>query len=186
MRKLIFSINISVDSYCDHTLFNPDDEVLDYFTNLMRESGTLLYGRKTYELMVPYWPEIAKNKAGNSKAENEFAQAFAEVPQIVAVSKTLNRPASANTMILRGNLKEEIQKLKSQPGKSISTGGVNFPTELLELGLIDEFRLVVHPAFAGRGRRMFDGVNLKENLNLNLIESHTFKSGVIAHRYLKK
>lgn len=185
MRKLIFAINVTADGYCDHTLGNPDDEVLDYFTKLMRESGTLLYGRKTYELMVPYWPEVVKNRSAGSKAENEFAEAFCAVPQIAVVSKTLKEVEGANTTVIRGNLKEEIQKLKGQPGKSISTGGVSFPSELLKLGLIDEIRLVVLPIIAGRGRRLFDGANLEKKLELKLSGSQVFASGCVALHYVK-
>jgi dihydrofolate reductase len=186
MRNLIFAINITADGYCDHTLCNPDDEVVDYFTRLMQEAGVLLYGRKTYELMFPYWPEVAKNPSGHSVTDIEFAQAFVGVPEIVVASKTLNLPERAKTKILRGNLKDEIQKLKSEPGKSISTGGVSFPSELLELGLIDEIRLVVHPVIAGSGRRLFDGASLKEKLDLKLVESHVFRSGAVALHYLKQ
>ena len=73
-------------------MFNPDDEVLDYFTRLTRDADVLLYGRKTFELMVPFWPDIANDKSGQTKAENEFAQAFASVPQIIVFSKTLSGP----------------------------------------------------------------------------------------------
>jgi hypothetical protein len=76
VRKVIFAINTTLDGCCDHTKGIPDDELYPYYTNLLREVGLLAYGRKTYELMVPYWPDIAKNHSGGSQGENDFAQAF--------------------------------------------------------------------------------------------------------------
>ena len=67
MRNLIFAINITLDGCCDHTKFNPDDETLEYFTHLTRDADTFLYGRKTYQLMVPYWPDVAKDPSGRQK-----------------------------------------------------------------------------------------------------------------------
>jgi dihydrofolate reductase len=183
MSNLVFAINISADGCCDHTAFNPGDDVLDYFTRLTREADVQLYGRKTYELMVPYWPDVAKNPAGQSPGELEFAQAFISIPRMVVFSSTLEKAEGKNTTILRGPLKDEVQNLKSGPGKMILTGGVTLPSELLELGLIDEIRLVVHPAIAGKGRRLFDGVDLQEKPRLKLLDSHIFKSGSVALRY---
>jgi dihydrofolate reductase len=83
MRKLIYAINISIDGCCDHTKTVADEEVLDYYTQqLVRDADLLVYGRKTYQLMVPYWPEIAKNQS-ETKAEIEFAQAFDSSNKIV-------------------------------------------------------------------------------------------------------
>jgi dihydrofolate reductase len=183
MRKIIFAINVTTDGCCDHTVFNPDDEVLDYFTRLTREAGILLYGRKTYELMVPYWPDVAKNHSGPEDGDSKFAEAFAAVPAIVVVSKSLKHVDAPNTTLLQSNLREEVQKLKQHPGKNILTGGVALPTDLLELGLIDELHFVVHPILSGKGRRLFDEAILKEKLNLTLIKSHLFNSGCVALHY---
>src|SRR5687768_16690306 len=106
MRNLIFGINVTLDGCCDHTKGVPDKEVHDYFARLTRDADVLLYGRKTYELMVPFWPDIAKKPTGD-KEMDEFAQAFVSVPQIVVVSKTLNG-AGDNTRIVRSNLQGEI------------------------------------------------------------------------------
>jgi dihydrofolate reductase len=185
MRTVVFAINVSADGCCDHAMFNPDDEVLDYFTRLTQDADVLLYGRKTYELMVPYWPEIARNQAGQSQGDIEFAQAFASVPRIVVFSKTLSGSQGEKTTIIRANPRDEIQKLKQGQGGNILTGGVSLPGELLELGLIDEVRLVVHPVITGKGRRLFDSVNLPETLQFKCTEPRVFKSGCVALRYLK-
>ena len=184
MRKLIFSINTTLDGCVDHTMGTPDDEMMAYFTQLTREADTLVYGRKTYELMVPYWPDVAKTREGNP-ADVEFADAFDAIEKLIVFSTTLTIPEGGKATIARGDLTEEILKLKQQPGKNIFTGGVNLPRQLAELGLIDEYHLVVHPTIAGTGVRLFDGIDLPQLLRLKLEEWVRFKSGCVALRYVK-
>jgi dihydrofolate reductase len=187
MRKLIYTINITLDGCCEHTKMVPpdeDEEVMAYYTQLVRDAD-LCYGRKTYQLMVPYWPEIAKNQT-DTKAEIEFAQAFDAANKIV-FSRSLESAESRNTRIVRGNLHDEIVKLKQEQGKHIYVGGVDLPSQLIELGLVDEFRFAVAPVLAGEGRRLLEGASRQENLQLRLAESRVFKkSGWIALRYLKQ
>jgi dihydrofolate reductase len=187
MRKLIYAINLSLDGCCDHTKFNPPpgDEVLEHYTRLLRDdAGVLVYGRKTYQLMVPYWPDIAKSQS-ETKADIEFAQTFVSKKKIV-FSRSLASAEDGNTRIVRTNLHDEILKLKQEPGKDILVGGVDIPSQLIELGLVDEYRFVVAPVFAGAGRRLLEGVSLRERLQLKLVESKIFKSGYVALRYLKQ
>jgi dihydrofolate reductase len=186
MRNLIFAINLTLDGCCDHTKFFPDEETMEYFTRLVRDADTFLYGRKTYELMVPYWPDVAKDPSGDRKADYEYAQAFVAVDKMVVFSRTLDKAEGKNTSIIRTSLPDEINKLKQEQGKAILTGGVTIPSQLVELDLIDEYRFVIHPIVAGEGRRLFDGVNLQEKLRLKLVESKVFKSGAVALRYLKQ
>jgi dihydrofolate reductase len=184
MRKLIYTINITIDGCCDHTKMVPNEELFDYSIQLVREAD-LLYGRKTYQLMVPYWPEIAKNPS-ESKADREFAQAFDSANKIV-FSRSLESAEGRNTRIVRGNLRDEIIKLKQEQGKNIYVGGVDLPSQLIALGLVDEYLFVVAPILAGEGRRLLEGVSLPEKLQLRLVDSHVFKkSGWIALRYLKQ
>ena len=186
MRKLIFTINTTLDGSVDHTKFNPDEETMEYFTHLTREAGTFLYGRKTYQLMYPYWPDVAKNHSGQTKVDIEFAQAFVAVGNIVVFSRSLDKAEEKNTRIVRNNLRDEILKLKQEEGKDIHTGGVNLASQLAALGLIDEYRFVVHPIVVGEGTRLFEGISLEEKLQLKLVESTVFKSGGVALRYLKQ
>ena len=186
MRKLIFAINTTLNGCCDHTKFNADEETLDYFTRLTRETDTFVYGRKTYQLMVPYWPDIAMNPSGETKSDVEFAQAFVSVRKIIVFSKTLDKAEGKNTEIVRTSLKDEILKLKQEQGKSILTGGVDIPSQLIQLGLGDEYRFVIFPVFGGEGRRLLEDINLQEKSQLKLAEAKTFKSGSIALRYLKQ
>ena len=185
MRNLIFAINVTLDGCCDHTKLNADEEVHQYFTDLMRDVDLLVYGRKTYELMVPFWPDVAKNESGQTKAMNDFAQAF-DSKQLIVFSQSLDTAEGKNTRIVRGNLQDEILKLKQEQGKDILTGGVSLPSQLIELGLVDEYLFVVHPLVVGEGRRLLDGTSLPERLQLQLVESKVFKSGGIALRYLKQ
>ena len=184
MRNVIFAINITLDGCCDHTKQFVDEEKLEYFTHLTREVDVQVFGRKTYQLMVPYWPEILKNQS-ETKADTEFARAFVSTNKIV-FSRSLDSVEDRNTRIVRGNLRDEILKLKQEQGQNILVGGVDIPSQLTELGLIDEYRFVVQPIIAGEGRRLFDGVNLPKKCQLKLVESKTFKSGCVGLRYLKQ
>ena len=184
MRNVIYAINITLDGCCDHTKFNPDEEDFEHYTRLMRDVDLLVYGRKTYQLMVPYWPDVAKDPS-STKADKEFAQAFDSKKHLV-FSRTLDSVEGKNTRIVRTNLHDEMVKLKQEPGKDILVGGVDIPSQLTDLGLIDEYRFVVMPILAGEGRRLLEGVSLRERLQLKLVESKTFKSGCVALRYLKQ
>jgi dihydrofolate reductase len=184
MRNIIFAINITLDGCCDHTKQIGDEETHEYFTHLMRDVDLLVFGRKTYQLMVPFWPEVAKNQS-MTKASNEFAQTFDSINKIV-FSRSLDSAEDKNTRIVRTNLHDEILKLKQEEGKNILVGGVSIPSQLIELGLVDEYRFVVSPIVAGEGRRLLEGVSLRESLQLKLVESKIFKSGCVALRYLKQ
>jgi dihydrofolate reductase len=183
MRKVIFAINITLDGCCDHTKMIADDEVHEYFTQLLREADALVYGRKTYQLMVPFWPDVAKSQSGETKAINEFAQAFDSVGEIIVFSQSLDRAEGKNTRIVRARPQEEILRLKQGEGKNILLGGVNIPSQLIGHGLIDEFRIVIHPVVAGQGRRLFESISLPDSLPLKLAESRRLKLGHIALRY---
>jgi dihydrofolate reductase len=183
MRKLIYAINFTLDGCCDHTKVTPEEEVFDYYIRLVREADLFVYGRKTYQLMVPYWPDIAKNPAGEKKSDVEFAQAF-DSKKMVVFSRSL-APAEGKTRIVRTNLKDEILKLKQEPGNYILTGGVAIPEQLIELGLVDEFRFLVMPTLAGKGRRLLDGASLREAFRLKLVESKVYKSGSVLLHYVK-
>jgi len=183
MRNVIYAINITLDGCCDHTKTIADEKLLEHYSRLLREVDLLVYGRKTYQLMVPYWPDVAKDQS-TTKAEKEFARTFDSINKIV-FSQSLDS-AEGNTRIVRTKLQDEILKLKQEQGKNILVGGVNIPSQLIELGLVDEYRFVVQPIVAGEGRRLLEDVRLPEELQLKLVESKPFESGCIALRYLKQ
>jgi dihydrofolate reductase len=184
MRKVIYAINITLDGCCDHTKQSVDEEKLEYFTHLTREADLQVFGRKTYQLMVPYWPDVLNDQSA-TKADKEFAQAFVSNNKVV-FSRSLDSAKDKNTRIVRTNLGDEILKLKQEQGKDILVGGVDIPSQLIQLGLVDEFRFVVGPIVAGEGRRLFEGVSQPEKVRLKLVESKIFKSGSVLLRYLKQ
>ena len=184
MRNVIYAINMSLDGCCDHSKLDGNDEIHEYYAQLLQEVDLLVFGRKTYQLMVPFWPDVAKNHSGLTKAMNDFAQAF-DARKIIVFSQSLDSAEGENTRIVRTNLQEEILKLKQEEGKSILVGGVDIPSQLIELGLVDEYLFVVQPLIVGEGRRLLDGVSLPEKLQLRLVESKIFESGCVALRYLK-
>jgi dihydrofolate reductase len=184
MRNVIYAITVTLDGCFDHTLGIPDEEVLEYYTNLVRDADLLVFGRKTYELMVPYWPDIAKSHS-ETKEENEFADAFVSKNKIV-FSRSLESAEDKNTRIVRAKPQDEILKLKQEQGKNILVGGVDIPSQLIALGLVDEYRFVVSPIIAGEGRRLLEGISLAEKSQLKLVESKVFKkSGSVLLHYLK-
>lgn len=180
MRNVVFAINITIDGSSGHETGIVDDELHEYFTGLVRESGVEIFGRNTYNLMYPYWHEVAVNQS-ESPVINEFAHAYDAIPKIV-FSTTLKNVEWNNTTLLRSNLKEEIIKLKQQPGKNVFVGGLNIAAQVEQWGLIDEYHFVVHPIIAGKGPRLFEAVNIR---TLKLVGSRTFRSGVVALHYKK-
>ncbi len=188
MRNVIYAINISLDGCCDHTKLVANDETHEYFMQLLRDADLFVYGRKTYQLMVPYWPDVAKDPSA-SKADRDFAQAFESANKVV-FSQSLDdaeaKKGDKNARVVRTNLRDEILKLKQEPGKNILAGGVDIPSQLIKLGLVDECRFVVQPILAGEGRRLLEGVNLPEKVQLKLVEIKPFESGCVALRYLKQ
>ncbi len=184
MRKVMFAMNISIDGCYDHTQISPpDEELMEYFVRLMQDTGVIVYGRKTYELMVPYWPEIAESRDG-SPDELAFANVMTPIPKIV-LSKTLKN-VPENTRIVSENPEELIRELKQQSGKKIAFSSASLLPRMLTAGLIDELLLVVHPVLVGDHKRLFDNFILPENHNFKLEHTQLFKSGVIALEYHKK
>ncbi|HJW28816.1 MAG TPA: hypothetical protein VJ508_06140, partial [Saprospiraceae bacterium] len=113
MRKVVFGINITTDGFCSHTDMVADEELHEYFTRLLRDASLLLFGRTTYQLMVPYWPDVAKSQS-ETEATNEFARVFDSLDKVV-FSTTLKHVEGINTRIVRSNVAEEVLALKQQP-----------------------------------------------------------------------
>ena len=183
MRQVVFAINITTDGYCNHTDMIADEEMHEYFTRLLRNASLLLIGRITYQLMVPYWPDVARNPS-ETKATHEFARVFDSLDKVV-FSTTLKHVGGNNTRIARANLAEEVLALKQQPGKDICVSGLSIASQLSERGLIDEYRFVVHPVVAGKGPRLFETVKPQDRLLLDFMGSETFQSGIVALHYRK-
>jgi dihydrofolate reductase len=182
MGKLILSINMSLDGFADHTIFasTADDELHDFYSGLLDITDTVLFGRATYQLMEGYWPRAHDNPHA-TKSTLDFADKYNAIPKIV-FSRTLQKAEWNNTRLSTTNMVDEVTNLRQRPGRYISLSGINVSQQFMRLGLIDEYWLVVHPIIAGKGKRLFDGLN--EKIVLKLVDTQVFKSGVAVLHYL--
>jgi dihydrofolate reductase len=181
MRKLIATINMTLDGFCDHTAISADGigEIHEHFNELLRNAGIFIYGRITYQLMESYWPSVVKDPTGN-KPTDEFAVLIDNIPKIV-FSRTLKNVAWKNTTLKNEVIKEEILELKQQAGQNIFVGSPGLIVALTRLGLIDEYHLVVHPLVLGSGLPLFR--DIKDRIDLKLLKTKTFGGGAIALYY---
>jgi len=179
MRKLIAAINMTLDGFCDHTSMIPDDDILQHYNELLSNSDALIYGRITYQLMESYWPVIVKNPTGNQPTD-DFAVLIDDIPKIV-YSHKLENVDWKNTILKREVIKEEVLELKQQPGKNMLAGSRSLIVTLMQLDLIDELQLCVHPVILGNGLPLFENIN--HRINLNLIKTKTFGCGSVIHYY---
>jgi dihydrofolate reductase len=178
MRKVIAAINMTVDGVCDHRQGIADDELHQHYSDLIRGGGVILYGRKTYQLME-YWRTVLENPTGN-KSNDEFAEAIDNIPKIV-FSRTLENVDWETASLSKKELREEITGLKQEAGRDIMIGSRSLIVQGLNLGLVDEFQLCIHPMIAGEGLLLFDEIDKKVNLKLTNIKR--FGSGAIILYY---
>jgi dihydrofolate reductase len=170
MRKLIAAINMTLDGFCDHTAVTPDEEVHQHYTDLLRNAGDIIYGRVTYQLMENYWPTLVKKPSGN-KSMDEFALAIDNIPKIV-FSHTLKGVEWKTAKLAKRDLKEEVLELRQKAGKDILVGSPGLIISLMNLHLIDELQLCVHPVIAGKGLPLFK--NISDRIDLKLLKTKTF------------
>ena len=172
---------MTVDGNCDHTAGIPDEEMHQHYAELMGQGDAILYGRITYQLME-FWRTLLENPS-EEKTMNDFAEAIDKIPKIV-FSRTLKNVEWESATIAQRDLKDEILELKSQPGKYIFVGSRSLIIQLLNLGLIDEFQLCIHPVVAGKGLPLFENIN--ERIVFNLVKNKTFKGGAVILYYQMK
>jgi dihydrofolate reductase len=178
MRKVIAAINVTLDGFCDHTAIIPDDEMHNHYTELIKSGGTILYGRITYQLME-FWKPFVEKPSGN-KSMDEFAIAIDNISKIV-FSHTIKDVNWGNTRLAKSDLKEEIFELRQHPDKDILIGSRSLIMECLNLKLIDELQLFVHPVIIGKGLPLFQNINGR--INLKLIRTKTFGGGAVILYY---
>ena len=179
MRKLTAVMNMTLDGYCDHTAMIADEEIHEHYNDLLRNTGTLIYGRITYQLMESYWPTVVKNPTGN-KPMDDFAVLIDNISKIV-FSRTLKSVDWKNTELKKDIVREEILKLKQQPGKDIGVGSPGLIVAFAKLDLIDEYQLSIHPTIVGSGLVLFKNIN--DRIDLKLIKTKTFGCGAVTHYY---
>jgi dihydrofolate reductase len=182
MRKLIYSMGVSLDGFIagpdgEIDWSAPDEELHRFHNQQTRELGAQLCGRRLYEVML-YW-ETADQNPSAPEHELEFARIWKDTPKIV-FSKTLEK-VEGNARLVRDNVAEEVAGLKEQPGQDLAVGGAGLASTLMELGLIDDFRLFVKPVVLGGGTRYFPALDAR--IDLELVETRTFGSRVVYVRY---
>jgi dihydrofolate reductase len=178
MRPLRYSINVTLDGCCDHRVGIADEDIHNHAVENIDRADALLLGRVTYEMMEEAWRGPAPADTRPDWQE-PFARKIDAAKKYV-VSSTLDR-VDWNAELVRGDLGKAVQRLKSESGKGLLVGGVTLPLALAELGLIDEYELVVHPRLVGHGPTLFAG--LSKLIDLKLVSRLEFGSGAVAMRY---
>jgi dihydrofolate reductase len=182
MRPLRYSINVTLDGCCDHRAIVPDEEMHNHAAANLARADALVFGRVTYEMMEEAWRPSAEAGVRPDWMDpwmEPFAQTI-HVAKKYVVSNTLDR-VEWNAELLRGDLGDAVRRLKSESGEGLLTGGVTLPLALAEMGLIDEYELVVHPRVAGHGPTLLAG--LSKPLDLRLVDRLELGSGAVAMRY---
>jgi dihydrofolate reductase len=182
MRKLVLMMSVSLDGFIEgpdreidwHMV---DDELHRHFNQQLAAMGAFLSGRVTYELMAGFWP-TADTDPSSTGPMVEFAGIWRDKPKLV-FSRTLER-ADWNAAVVRDVVPSEILDLKAQPGGDLVLGGADLAAAFMRADLIDEYRVYVHPVVIGGGRPLFPA---DVRIDLRLVETRTFGSGVVLLRY---
>jgi len=185
MRKIIYWVHASIDGHIagpngefDWPAVGP--ELFAYSDRMNEQVDTLLYGRAVWEMMAAYWPTADADPETTDDHARGFAPFWRATPKVV-VSRTLEE-AGWNARVIGKNLAEEITDLKARPGKDILlTGGAEVAASLTDLGLLDDYRIVIHPVVLGGGPRLF--LEPKDRIGMRLTDSRTFDSQTVLLRY---
>ena len=181
MGLLIFSINVTLDGCVDHREGIADDETHAFFTGLMDESGAMLWGRVTYEMMESHWPAVARGDTEAPPAMREWAVKLEAKPKYVVSSTRKNFPWT-NSHHIAEDLRTGVQKLKDATPAGVLLGSGKLATELDRLGLIDEYKFLLQPRIAGHGPTLYEG-GLADTRKLELVSARPFRCGAIAMHY---
>lgn len=183
MRKVIFALSHSLDGFIESADGRldwaiVDEEIHRHFNALEDSIDIQLYGRRLYETMVAHWPTADKDPTAPDY-EVEYARIWQSKERIV-FSNTLTQ-VDESSRLFSGDIATEIAKLKEQPGKDMVVGGPTLAATFMRLGLIDEYRVYIHPVILGGGKPMFGP--LDNRIDLRLVETHTFNSGIVLLKY---
>lgn len=179
MGRLIYTLNVSLDGFVetpDHSpaWATPDDELFTWFSDRTRELDASIYGRRLYEVMAAYWPTGASDPAA-TEPMRDFARIWNAMPKVV-FSTTLTT-VEWNSRLVRGDVAEELARLRQEFQGDLGVGGPTLAAEFIRRGLVDEYRLVVHPVVLGAGTPHFPPLDSPNPVRL--IETRTFRSGVV-------
>ncbi|MFI9639769.1 dihydrofolate reductase family protein [Micromonospora sp. NPDC051925] len=183
MRKVILWMSISLDGYFegpDHEIgwHLVDEELHAYFNAELAGMGAFLEGRRSYELMSAFWP-TADADPTNPPTMREFAGIWRTTPKIV-YSRTLTH-VDDNATLVRDVDPDEVAALKARPGGDMVVGGAELAAAFRRLGLVDEYRIFVHPVLIGRGNPLFPPSDIHDDLRL--VETRVFGNGVVMLRH---
>jgi dihydrofolate reductase len=181
MGLLTFSLNVTLDGCTDHREGIADDETHAFFTRLMNDSGAMLWGRTTYEMMESYWPAIARGDVAAPPAVREWAVKLEIKPKYV-VSSTRSNVPWANSHHIAGDVRSGVQKLKDATPAGVLLGSGKLAAELDRLALIDEYRVLVHPRIAGHGPTLYQR-GLPGTRRLELVSATPLGNGSVAMHY---
>lgn len=187
MRKLVLFLHASLDGFVEGpngemdigwVSYDPDLE--NHANEILSTADTVIWGRGTYQMMHSYWPSVSSNPSA-TQHERNHAEWIEKTAKIV-FSTTLEKVEWNNSRLLKEDVEEEIITLKQQPGKDmVILGSPRLAHQLMQLDLIDEYKITVSPVLIGNGLPLFQG--LREKINLKLIENKTFNSGAIGLVY---
>jgi dihydrofolate reductase len=183
MPPIIFAMSMSLDGFIEDPRGSldwagPDETLHRHFNELERSTGTMLYGRRLYEIMSAFWPTADEDPAAPDFVK-EYARIWRAKPRVV-FSHTL-QSVGHNSRLVRDDLAGEVARLKAQPGGDLTVGGAGLAASLMRLGLIDEYQVYVHPVLLGGGKPMFEA--LPHSIPLTLLETRTFPGGVLMMKY---
>ena len=178
MRKVIAAINMTINGNCDHRAGLADDQLHQHYTDLLNQSGVILYGRSTY-LLMQYWQTLLENPSGQASMD-DFAQSIDRIPKLV-FSHTLQDTGWASAALADQAPADTVRKLKELPGKDILIGSRSLIMQLLHNQLIDEFQLCLHPLLEGNGLNLFE--DLQDRIIFKLNQTKALPSGAIVLYY---
>lgn len=181
MGILTFSMNVTVDGCVDHQEGIADDETHELFTQLLADSGAMLWGRVTYELMESYWPAVARGDEEAPPAIRAWAVELEAKPKYVVSSTRHDFPWN-NSHRISGDLRAGVQALKDATPNGVLLGSGQLATELDRLDLIDEYRFLLQPRIVGHGPTLYAG-GLPRTRRLELVSTRPLRNGTIALHY---
>ncbi|HEX4298582.1 MAG TPA: dihydrofolate reductase family protein [Devosia sp.] len=186
MRKLIYSISVSLDGYINDARgslnwVRVDEEYHRFANEQMRETGLSIYGTRMWQTMT-YW-DTAEDQPGHPEFMYEFARLWKPAPKLVFSHSLADADMRAGAQLRRDGLIEEVTRLKSEPGKPIAVSGATLASALLDAGLVDELQPFIVPVVIGGGVPF---LQVRRRLDFELLETRRFASGTVFHRYARR